>query len=58
MFGRATCLGRGVEGVWFEYLKGQVFDEGVDVANNANGYSAIMQDARGRMWMVRYRMGF
>ncbi|MBJ39563.1 MAG: hypothetical protein CMD83_14040 [Gammaproteobacteria bacterium] len=35
-----------------------VFDEGVDVANNANGYSAIMQDARGRMWMVRYRMGF
>lgn len=35
-----------------------VFDEGVDIANNANGYSAIMQDARGRMWMLRYRMGF
>lgn len=26
------------------------------VANNANGYSAILHDARGRMFMVRYRM--
>lgn len=35
-----------------------LFDEGVDVANTANGFSAIMQDARGRMWMLKYRMGF
>ena len=33
-----------------------LFAEEPPPANNANGYSAILHDARGRMWMVRYRM--
>ena len=33
-----------------------LFDEEPPVANSANGYSAILHDARGRMFMLRYRM--
>ena len=35
-----------------------LFDEEPPVANSANGYSAILHDARGRMMMLRYRMSF
>ena len=32
------------------------FDTEVEVVNNAAGFDGIMHDARGRMYMVRYRM--
>ena len=35
-----------------------VFEEEPPVANNANGYSAILHDARGRMLMFRFRASF
>jgi outer membrane receptor protein involved in Fe transport len=33
-----------------------VFDTKVETVNNAAGFNAIMHDARGRMFMIRYRV--